>query len=297
MKILKLFISLSLILSVSLINSIAAISVSDGSAFVTKAEFAADLNNLSNRMSSLENSLDAKIDSLVSSYLSRNGIWNGEVQEVISDFSNDDYDMSEVCFMKKYNSKSVSKDYLVFFSHKDTLSAVTEVVSKISKSGLCILNFTAWNFASKVNPDGIATVSTETGYADSAVYNRSNAYGWEGNVTYGIYRGKSTDNDTNINPRYSYCSAHIQQKIVVSGSQLAKSSYLQDPYLIAQKNQTSVSFFLEKDEKLFVCFYVYGGGGRYATNAWVSFNWLAELEPVSKVPKGPAFNIGNVMVY
>ena len=63
------------------INSFAAIvSDNDGSAFVTKAEFAADLNNLSNRMSTLENSLDAKIDSLVSSYLSRNGIWNGEKQ-------------------------------------------------------------------------------------------------------------------------------------------------------------------------------------------------------------------------
>ena len=80
MKIFKLFVSISLILTISLINSFAAISVSDGSAFVTKAEFAADLNNLSNRMSSLENSLDAKIDSLVSSYLSRNGIWNGEKQ-------------------------------------------------------------------------------------------------------------------------------------------------------------------------------------------------------------------------
>ena len=82
MKIFKLFVCLTLILSISLINSFAAISVSDGSAFVTKAEFAADLNNLSNRMSYLENSLDAKIDSLVSSYLSRNGIWNGEKQEV-----------------------------------------------------------------------------------------------------------------------------------------------------------------------------------------------------------------------
>ena len=58
----------------------AAVSVSDGSAFVTKAEFAADLNNLSNRMAQLENSLDAKIDSLVSSYLTRNGIWNGAKQ-------------------------------------------------------------------------------------------------------------------------------------------------------------------------------------------------------------------------
>ena len=60
----------------------AAVSVSDGSAFVTKAEFSADLNNLSNRMAQLENSLDAKIDSLVSSYLTRNGIWNGAKQDV-----------------------------------------------------------------------------------------------------------------------------------------------------------------------------------------------------------------------
>ena len=62
----------------------AAISVSDGSAFVTKAEFSADLNNLSNRMAQLENSLDAKIDSLVSSYLTRNGIWNGSKQDMIT---------------------------------------------------------------------------------------------------------------------------------------------------------------------------------------------------------------------
>ena len=84
MKIVKFFVVFNLILSISLINSVAAISVSDGSAFVTKAEFAADLNNLSNRMSTLENSLDAKIDSLVSSYLSRNGIWNGEKQEILN---------------------------------------------------------------------------------------------------------------------------------------------------------------------------------------------------------------------
>ena len=74
-----------LILTITLgltIPTNAAVSVSDGSAFVTKAEFAADLNNLSNRMAQLENSLDAKIDSLVSSYLTRNGIWNGAKQEL-----------------------------------------------------------------------------------------------------------------------------------------------------------------------------------------------------------------------
>ena len=62
------------------IQTNAAVSVSDGSAFVTKTEFDSDLNNLSNRMAQLENSLDAKIDSLVSSYLTRNGIWNGAKQ-------------------------------------------------------------------------------------------------------------------------------------------------------------------------------------------------------------------------
>ena len=61
-----------------------ATKVSDGSAFVTKAEFAADLNSLSSRMSQLENALDAKINSLVSSYLTRNGVWNGAKQTVLN---------------------------------------------------------------------------------------------------------------------------------------------------------------------------------------------------------------------
>ena len=78
-KIFKTIFIMSLCVGISLPTN-AAVSVSDGSAFVTKAEFAADLNNLSNRMAQLENSLDAKIDSLVSSYLTRNGIWNGALQ-------------------------------------------------------------------------------------------------------------------------------------------------------------------------------------------------------------------------
>ena len=82
-KIFKTIFIMSLCVGISLPTN-AAVSVSDGSAFVTKAEFAADLNNLSNRMAQLENSLDAKIDSLVSSYLTRNGIWNGATQMAAS---------------------------------------------------------------------------------------------------------------------------------------------------------------------------------------------------------------------
>ena len=73
------------IISLCFINIVshAAISVSDGSAFVTKAEFSADLNNLSTRMAQLENSLDATIDTLVSNYLKKNGIWNGKKQTLL----------------------------------------------------------------------------------------------------------------------------------------------------------------------------------------------------------------------
>ena len=83
-RIFKTILVLSICIGISLPTN-AAVSVSDGSAFVTKAEFAADLNNLSNRMAQLENSLDAKIDSLVSSYLTRNGIWNGAKQDIADD--------------------------------------------------------------------------------------------------------------------------------------------------------------------------------------------------------------------
>ena len=71
-----------IVLSLS-IPSYSAVSVADGSAFATKAEFESNLLKLSDRLSLLENSLDAKVDSLVSAYLNRNGIWNGAKQELV----------------------------------------------------------------------------------------------------------------------------------------------------------------------------------------------------------------------
>lgn len=79
-----------LILSIT-IPSYASVSVSDGSSFVSKSEFTVDLNNLSNRISRLENSIDSKIDSLVSAYLATNGIWNGEKQTLVTDNASWEY--------------------------------------------------------------------------------------------------------------------------------------------------------------------------------------------------------------
>ena len=81
-KVFKTIFILSLCLAVSLPTNAGSVSVSDGSAFITKSEMAYQMNNMSNRMTQLELSLDSKIDKLVSSYLTRNGIWNGVKQEV-----------------------------------------------------------------------------------------------------------------------------------------------------------------------------------------------------------------------
>lgn len=62
------------------VPSNAAISVSDGSAFMTKTEFMADINNLSGRVAQLETTLDGTLDGKVSSYLEQKGFWKAKIQ-------------------------------------------------------------------------------------------------------------------------------------------------------------------------------------------------------------------------
>ena len=115
----------------------AAVSVSDGSAFVTKAEFSADLNNLSNRMAQLENSLDAKIDSLVSSYLTRNGIWNGARQITLTD--------AEKTAGGRIVFNESTAQFFYNFTAYATLTydvlAKRSLVDSSTKSGLCFMDF------------------------------------------------------------------------------------------------------------------------------------------------------------
>ena len=128
----RIILTISICLSIC-IPANAAVSVSDGSAFITNAEFNAGLNNLSNRMATLENSIDAKIDSLVSSYLTRNGIWNGEKQE-ISDDSIDEYD-----FMPAFTLGNVGTKVQIYEQFKD------KIVLQTSKTGMVFGTFSYGN--------------------------------------------------------------------------------------------------------------------------------------------------------
>ncbi len=238
MKILKLFISLSLILSVSLINSIAAISVSDGSAFVTKAEFAADLNNLSNRMSSLENSLDAKIDSLVSSYLSRNGIWNGEKQTAVSDHIYQEIKSSDI-----WISSSLRSSFQYIYSP-------IEIFGKLTKSGLFVFN-SEWGMGSYFKE-----TSNKITDNDGAV--RIKKYGTASVEFFGmdiqigeLQEGKTANNDNFI----------IKNSFSL-GSQFrgSSSSYSDNNFFSigAQVHYGACSFFVTKNNRIFYRVLAYG---------------------------------------
>ena len=83
-RVFKTMFIMTLCLGITITSNAAGVQVSDGSAFITKSELSYQLNNLSSRMTQLENSLDSKIDTLVSSYLTRNGIWNGIKQTIVT---------------------------------------------------------------------------------------------------------------------------------------------------------------------------------------------------------------------
>ena len=144
-RIFKTILVLSICVGISLPTN-AAVSVSDGSAFVTKAEFAADLNNLSNRMAQLENSLDAKIDSLVSSYLTRNGIWNGAGQQInyLNQVLNGNTGANEVdgnCWLTWFKKGRSSENKSFTYQVKNWYQYRYNIIASLNKTGMLFGNY------------------------------------------------------------------------------------------------------------------------------------------------------------
>ena len=178
LKLIKRIISFSLIIAFPVINY-AAVSVSDGSAFVSKSEFTSTINNISNRMSLIENTLDAKIDSLVSSYLSRNGIWNGDKQTLaqtsksftlMNILGNGGSTTVTAYYHKKgettfgtYTSENVSSVNLT----NGRISNIGYIINNVSKTGLmCLIG----KYYSSGSPTDFAFFRTQNNYdADASL--------------------------------------------------------------------------------------------------------------------------------
>ena len=148
-KIFKTFFILSICFGVS-VSSNAAVSVSDGSAFMTKAELAADLNNLSNRMAQLENSLDSKIDSLVSAYLSKNGIWSGTKQSTNSNI--DDLIPANVSLSSGSAQINVSLASGTYIDNINKSGMLVSTFSYRNKNG-SNNNNTRWGYSGEMNAE------------------------------------------------------------------------------------------------------------------------------------------------
>lgn len=78
-KMIKSLISFMIIVAFVL-PSYASISSSNGSTFITKGEVDTAMTDLKSRLTTFEAGINSKIDAQVTSYLDRNGIWNGSKQ-------------------------------------------------------------------------------------------------------------------------------------------------------------------------------------------------------------------------
>ena len=240
-RVFKTILILSICLGITLpVN--AAVSVSDGSAFVTKSEFDADVNNLSNRMAYLENSLDAKIDSLVSSYLTRNGIWNGEKQELkfntIADF---------------WSNFTLSGLYTTWKSKPSMPTTLTQGVLAKIRSG-------SYDLIETISKTGMlfGTLDVLTGY-DYAKKNVPTASGNDGrNYLYCQDGGRKYNNPyvTNccetsfwINGICVYSLTPVTQGIIrnVAGEGPSASASL---YFVPRPGRCNFMFFVNKGDKL-----------------------------------------------
>ena len=136
-RVFKTIFILSLCLGMILPVNAGNVDVSDGSAFITKSEMSYQLNTLSNRMTQLENSLDSKIDKLVSSYLTRNGIWNGAKQKLVKNFTDSWYHFTSA---NDWNSSRLNypayKDYSYWSYPRKSTTEGSLPFCTSSKSGL-----------------------------------------------------------------------------------------------------------------------------------------------------------------
>jgi hypothetical protein len=155
-KVIKMLIVLYIILYSSF-EVCASIMVSDGSAFVTKAEFSADLNNMSKRLTEVENGLEAKIDNLVSSYLSRNGIWNGVDQ------LDNVYKAKDIALQFNLQGRNTSANAMTTMKNLKINDTLIRENSKLNKTGLL---FISHKFVSNNNEIYMWTRGS-TGFASS----------------------------------------------------------------------------------------------------------------------------------
>ena len=235
---LKRFVKIALCLSICFmqIASYAGnVSVSDGSAFITKSEMSYQLNNLSNRMTQLENSLDTKIDSLVSSYLTRNGVWNGVKQTLTK---------------KKIVDFWTTASIPVTYDWKSNLAtgALTEGVEYKLRNN-------SWTLINSCNKSGMLVGKWDVLDGWTYARSQSSSVGTDGrNFTYSEYGQKHNPIVSNT----SECALYINDVCLFSSCPIQLGAYraydvvTSTTYFMPQVGVETPMIFVNKNDKVVV---------------------------------------------
>ena len=239
-KVFKTIFILSLCFSITLPANAGNVNVSDGSAFITKSEMSYQLNNLSNRMSQLENSLDSRIDTLVSSYLTRNGIWNGTIQ------TTNDYTI-------KY------KDIYSIISN-----AVVTIAGRVDSSASPSYDMFTWNIIPKCSKSGLLVVSLQCNH--SWDYSMSQVSGqYKHSMWQGIFTGYVHFDKKKSNTSYENIGSNI-------GVLSANAEYFQGENVYftvaASKSTINSQVFVSKDDSIYAFISMMYAGRKSESTAW-----------------------------
>ena len=213
----------------------AAVSVSDNSAFITKAEALAVAQSLSERIIVLENTVDEKIDNLITAYLERNGVWNAQEQVRINytktvGLSNLSRDSSNNCIGKV----TMFADKFVANTSKSGVFSATAKYDGVEYSGdlnLCRLGYQA---------------TTSSWWSDSSYY-----------VTLSIYEDNTEDRASHTASNFKNF-AELRYTIIIGSSMGQRRTTNDTSYLICCFNLPStgnfmlrpITFFTQKDSSL-----------------------------------------------
>ena len=276
---LKRFVKIALCLSICFmqIASYAGnVSVSDGSAFITKSEMSYQLNNLSNRMTQLENSLDSKIDSLVSSYLTRNGVWNGVKQTLTK---------------KKIVDFWTTASIPVTYDWKSNLAtgALTEGVEYKLRNN-------SWTLINSCNKSGMLVGKWDVIDGWTYARSQSTSVGTDGrNFTYSQYGQHNNPIVSNT----SECSLYINDVCLFSSCPIQLGVYrvwdvvTTSTYFMPQAGVETPMLFVNKNDKVVVSYKVaIVPQTNDSRNTWQS----RTFSPVGSAP-GVAIVMGDFYIY
>ena len=239
-RVFKTIFILTLCLGITLPANAGSVQVSDGSAFVTKSEMSYQLNSLSNRMAQLENSLDSKIDKLVSSYLTRNGIWNG--------------------------IKQTTQSYTI--KYKNILSiiqtATVTIAGRSDASANPYYNLFSWTVVPKVNKSGLLVMSTQCNHSwDYSMSQTEGAYKhsmWQGIFTGYIEYGKKLTDTT-----YEILGSTVGAISANAEYFISNNVY----YTVAvPKSVFNTQIFVSKDDTIIASIALMYSGRKSKTTTW-----------------------------